>query len=94
VHLSRPRVALRVALLATGGGFMLWRAVEAHRAAYTLEGADAALASRMALVWALVGALALLAAAAAALALRPRHRRKSLRLDDLPGGGDTPPKVQ
>jgi membrane protein implicated in regulation of membrane protease activity len=94
VHVSRPRVALRAALLTLGGGFMLWRAFDARRAAQALEGADAALASRMALVWALVGALALVTAAAAALALRPRRRHRSLRLDDLPGGGRAPPKAQ
>ncbi|GEJ56271.1 hypothetical protein [Anaeromyxobacter diazotrophicus] len=94
MRLSRSRVALRAALLAAGGGFMLWRAAEARRAARALEGGEAALASRMALVWALVGALALLTAAAAALALRPRRRQKSLRLDDLPGARGGGPRPQ
>jgi membrane protein implicated in regulation of membrane protease activity len=91
VRLSRSRLALRAALLAVGGGYMLWRALEALRAARALEGPEAALASRMAVLWGLVGALALLTAAAAALALRPRRRQKSLRLDDLRRGGGPPP---
>ncbi|HEX8908166.1 MAG TPA: hypothetical protein VF805_03125 [Anaeromyxobacteraceae bacterium] len=89
--LSRSRLALRAALLAVGGGYMLWRAVEALRAARALQGAEAALASRMAVLWGLMGALALFTAAAAALALRPRRRRKSLHLDDLRRGGGPPP---
>ncbi len=77
-------MALRVALLAAGGAFMLWRALEGRRAASTLEGSDAVLASRLALVWALVGVLALVTAATAALSLRPRRRGGTLRLGSEP----------
>ena len=59
---------------------MLARAWELHHAA---RGADsgALLGSRLALVWALVGALALVTAAGAALSLRRRRRRATLHLD-------------
>jgi len=89
VRLSRPRLVLRLVLLVVGGAFMLWRALEAHRAARTLGGADGALEGRVALVWALVGALALLTAASAALSLRARAPRKTLRLGD-PGDARRP----
>lgn len=61
---------------------MLWKALAATRAARALVGAEALLLQRMALVEALVGALALGAAAFAAAALRPRRRRRSLDLHD------------
>jgi hypothetical protein len=91
VHLSRPRVILRAALLGAGAGFMFWRALEARRAAATLEsgGGDALLFSRLALVFGLVGLLALLAAGMALAALRRRRRPPSLRL----GGGPPPPRA-
>jgi hypothetical protein len=74
---------LRLALLTVGGVFMLLRALEAHRAARGLAGSEAALQGRVALVWALVGVLALLTAASAALSLRARAPRKMLRLGDV-----------
>ena len=80
-------MALRVGLLAAGGGFMLWRALEGRRAASTLEGSGAVLASRLALVWALVGVLALVTAATAALSLRPHRRGGTLRLGARAGDG-------
>ena len=70
MRLSRPRVLLRAVLLAVGGAFMLWRAWEARAAGAAAEGGEAALLSRVALVEALVGALALVAAGVALLALR------------------------
>jgi hypothetical protein len=84
VRLSPTRVAVRVALLAVGGAYMVWRAVEARSASTGPGGGEALIGSRLALVWALVGALALLTAAAAALSLRPRRRSKTLHLGDVP----------
>jgi hypothetical protein len=84
-------VILRAALLAAGAGFMSWRALEARRAAATLEsgGGDAVLFSRLSLVFGLVGLLALLAAGMALSALRPRKRGPSL---DLGAGPTSPPE--
>ncbi len=89
MRLSRPRVLLRAALLAVGGGFMLWRAWQARTAAREL-GPDGLLLSRIALVELLVGLLALVAAGVALLALRRRGRRHTLRLKDLEPGGRRP----
>jgi hypothetical protein len=77
-------LVLRVLLLAAGGAVMLWRAREAGRAAPALDGPGALLASRLALIFTLVGILALLTAATAALALRARPPRRTLRLGDPP----------
>jgi hypothetical protein len=85
VRLSRPRVLLRALLLAVGGGFMLWRAWGSWRSAEALAGGDAALASRLAVVFALMGLLALLAAGVALSSLRPRRQGRSLHL-----GGSLP----
>jgi hypothetical protein len=84
VRLSRPRVLLRVALLVAGGVFMLWHAAQAWRASGELEGSAATLQSRVALIAALIGALALLTAIGAAFSLRPRKRGGSLRLGSAP----------
>ena len=84
MRLSRPRVLLRIALLVTGGVFMLWRALEAWRASGELEGGPAALQSRMALLAALIAVLALFTALGAALSLRERKRGGSLRLGSPP----------
>jgi hypothetical protein len=92
VRLSRPRVWIRAALLSVGGGFMLWRAFEAHAAAGGAEGPEAVLLARVALVEALMGALGLLAAAMAVRALRRRPRTHSLHLGDLPGRGPGAPQ--
>jgi hypothetical protein len=86
VRLSRGRVLLRSALLFAGGGFMLWRAREARGLARLLQGADALLTTRIALVEALVGALAVLTGLAALLSLRSRPRRQTLQLE-----GGAPP---
>jgi hypothetical protein len=85
VRLSRPRVALRVALLAVGGAYMIWRGAEARSALGPLGGGEALLGSRLALVWILMGALALLTAAGGALSLRRRPPKRTLRLGDLTG---------
>jgi hypothetical protein len=77
-------VVLRAALLAAGAGFMFWRALEARRAAAALEGGDAVLFSRLALVFGLMGLLAVLAAGMALTALRGRKRAPSLHLDGRP----------
>jgi hypothetical protein len=84
--MSIQRVMLRVALLAVGGAFMLWRAGEARRAARNMGGAEAVLLGRIALVEALVGLLALLTAATLTLSLRRRRRQRLLTL-----GGEGPP---
>ncbi len=81
---------MRAIFLAAGGIFMLWRAWGARRASREVSGAETLLGSRIALIWALVGVLALLAAGAAVLALRHRAPVKTLRLRDLPGGSDRP----
>ena len=91
MRLSPARVIVRVALLAVGGAYMVWRALDARSASRGLGGGDALLGSRLALVWALVGALALLTAAAAALSLRPRGRKRTLKLGEVPSAGDPPP---
>ncbi len=84
MRLSRPRVLIRAALLLVGGAFMLVKALEARRAAGAVATpADAALLSRIALVEALVGVLALAAAGMAILALRRRKRTRTLRLKDV-----------
>ena len=72
MRLSRPRIVARAALLAAGGVYLAWRAL-----------AERAAGSPLALGWALMSALALLAAAAAAMALRRRPARQTLRLGDL-----------
>jgi len=82
VRLSRSRLLLRAALLATGGAFMLWKAIDAWRGAGAASGGDALLLRRISLVEGLVGALALAAAAMAILALRRRPRRHTLHLRD------------
>ena len=82
MRLSRPRVLLRAALLAVGGGFMLWRASGSWRSASALAGGEAVLATRLAVVFALVGLLALLAAGVALSSLRPRRRGRSLHLGE------------
>ena len=82
VRLSRARVLLRVALLATGGVYMLWRAAEAWGAAPELEPGAGALQTRIALVALLVGVLALLTAAGALFSLRRRKRGGSLHLGE------------
>jgi hypothetical protein len=89
VRLSPTRVLVRVALLTLGGVFMLARAWEAHRAARLVGDSGALLASRVAVVWALVGVLALVTAVGSALALRRRRRRATLHL-----GGDRPARRQ
>jgi hypothetical protein len=86
VRLSRPRVLLRAALLALGGGFMLWRAWQARSAADGLPAAESLLLRRVALVELLVGLLALAAAGMALLALRRRPHRQTLHLKDLDRG--------
>jgi hypothetical protein len=85
VRLSRGRVALRVVLLAVGGAWMLWRGAIARSAARPVEGGDALLGSRLALVWILMGALALATALSAAASLRRRPPKRTLHLDDLSG---------
>lgn len=81
--MSRPRVLIRAALLLIGAVFMLVKAFQAHRAAGTVPPADALLLERIALVEALVGALALVAAGVALLALRRRRRAHTLHLKDV-----------
>lgn len=82
VRLSRPRVLLRAALLLVGGAFMLVKAWQAWAGA-RVPGGDPVLLGRIALVEALVGVLALVAAGVALLSLRRRRRTHTLHLDDL-----------
>ncbi|WP_041454072.1 hypothetical protein [Anaeromyxobacter sp. K] len=82
MRLSRSRVLLRAALLLVGGAFMLVRAWQAWDGART-PGGDPVLLQRIALVEALVGVLALVAAGIALLSVRRRRRTHTLRLDDL-----------
>lgn len=86
VRMSRGRVLLRAALLLVGGAYMLWHALQARRLARLLRAADAVLQERLALVWALVGALAILTGLGVLYMLRPRKRRQSLVLGDRPPG--------
>ena len=83
VRLSRSRVLIRAALLWVGGVFMLAKAWAAHRGAGLAEPADAILLTRIALVEALMGALALAAGAVALLSLRRRRRTHTLHLEDV-----------
>jgi hypothetical protein len=77
-------VLLRAVLLVVAGGFMLWKAWEAHAAAGAAAGTPSAvLLSRLALVEALMGILGLVAAGVALTALRLRKRTHTLRLSDL-----------
>jgi membrane protein implicated in regulation of membrane protease activity len=95
VRLSRPRVLLRAALLVTGGAYMLWRAWAMNAGAAGQERPEAVLQERLALVWALMGALAIATAIAALLSLRPRRRRHTLHLegeDRAPPGPPTDPQ--
>ncbi len=64
---------------------MAWRGFAAQRALAGLEGAEALLGSRLALVWILMGALALLTAVSGALTLRRKPPTRTLRLGDLTG---------
>jgi uncharacterized membrane protein len=90
--MSRGRVLLRAALLLVGGAYMLWRAFEARRLARLVTAADAVLQQRLALVWALVGALAILTGLGVLYMLRPRRHRRTLVLGDRPpGDGPGPP---
>jgi hypothetical protein len=92
MRLSRPRLLLRAALLAIGSGFMLVKAWYAWGAAAE-AGAQQLLLRRIAMVEALVGLLALAAAAVAILAaLRPSRRRHTLRLGDLRPPRERPPE--
>jgi hypothetical protein len=93
VRISRRRVLVRIALLVIGGVFMLVRAVELGRAGRFQGLHTATLAERLALVWGLMGVLALLTAAGAAWSLRRRRHRHTLHLDDVahrPGSPDKP----
>ncbi|MFT3915482.1 MAG: hypothetical protein QM704_15595 [Anaeromyxobacteraceae bacterium] len=75
MRISRPRLLLRAVLLGVGGAFMLWRARE------TWPGLHGdALPAALALVEALMGALALVAAVVALRALKPRPRKHTLHL--------------
>ncbi len=85
MRLSRWRVLLRAILLWAGGGWALWWAWRSHGRARTLQGAERLLNDRLALVYALVGALAILTGLVAALAVRRRVRRHTLRLGGPPG---------
>ncbi|WP_242345257.1 hypothetical protein [Anaeromyxobacter terrae] len=80
--MSRSRLLLRAILLATGGAFMLWKAYDSARGARALQGGEALLLQRIALIEALVGVLALGAAFVAAAALRSRRRKRTLTLGD------------
>ncbi len=84
MRLSRPRVILRAALLAAGGGYMLWRARLSWLAARELEGGSAALSARLALVFALMALLALVTAGVALVSLRRRQREPTSRLPRAP----------
>jgi len=89
--MSRGRVLLRAALLLVGGAYMLWRAFEARRLARLLAAADAVLQQRLALVWALVGALAILTGLGVLYMLRPRRRRRTLQMGEQPPVAGPPP---
>jgi len=84
VHLSRPRVLLRLVLLLVGAGFMAWKGWDTDQAARVagLPPGQALLLHRVALVEALLAALALGTAVAAGLALRRRPARRPLGLVD------------
>jgi len=84
--MSRGRVFLRAALLLVGGAYMLWRAFEARRLARLLSAPDALLQQRLALIWALVGALAILTGLGVLYLLRPRRHRRTLLLGDRSRG--------
>jgi hypothetical protein len=81
VRLSRPRLLLRAALLALGGAYMVWHALDLRREARGLDPAEALLRDRFALLWALVALVAFATAAVALLSLRRRPPRQTLRLD-------------
>lgn len=90
MRLTRGRIFLRAALLWAGGGWALWWAWRTQARARALEGAGQALHLRLALVYALVGALAVLTGLTAALAARRRPHRHTLRLRQPPGDGSPP----
>jgi len=87
VRLSRPRLLLRSALLALGGGYMVWHALDLRREAQGLDPAESLLRQRFALLWALVALVAFATAAVALLSLRRRPTRQTLRLDRRDGSG-------
>jgi len=89
VRLSRPRLILRAALLALGGGYTAWHALELRRDAQGLDPAEGLLRERFALLWALVALVAFATAAVALLSLRRRPPRRTLRLDRRDGSGPT-----
>jgi hypothetical protein len=86
VRLSRPRFAVRAALLLAGGSSLGWRAAVSWRSAGRLEGAEAELGRRFALVLALVAALAVGTGLAAVARLLRRPAERTLRLGDLSDG--------
>lgn len=77
---------LRAALLAVGGAFMAWQAVESWRAGHAaaLDPGQLLLLRRIALVEASIALLALATALVALRAVRARPRRRTLTLNDLP----------
>jgi hypothetical protein len=79
-------------LLAVGGAFMLWKAVDSYRAAPHVGGSGDDLLAWIAAVEALVGVLALTAAAIALLSLRPRRRKHTLVLRDVENETRTSPE--
>jgi hypothetical protein len=89
VRLSRSRVLLRAVLLTVGGGFTLWKAVDAFLAAPRVGGSGGVLLQRIAAVEALVALLALGAAVIALLSLRSKRRKHTLVLRDVRPGPPT-----
>jgi hypothetical protein len=88
VRLSRLRVLLRAALLAVGAGFMWWRSALSWRAARVLPGDAGLLQGRLALVFALMGLLAMLTGLVALGSLRQRQRQPTLKLGASPPGAN------
>jgi hypothetical protein len=90
MRISRPRLALRAALLVVGGGYMLWRGIALRGGQDGLDPSDVLHRERLALIWILVSVVAFATAALALLALRPRRARRPLGLGRGDGGGPGP----
>ncbi|HSN92528.1 MAG TPA: hypothetical protein VLS93_14950 [Anaeromyxobacteraceae bacterium] len=92
MRVSRPRLFLRAVLLAAGGGYMVWHALDLWHGSRGLDPAEALLRQRFALLWALVALVAFVTAAVALFPLRRRAPRRPLHLDrrDAPGPSARP----
>ncbi len=81
---------LRAVLLTVGGIYVVAHGIAAWRGRPPAAAGAQLLGARLALVWLLVGALALVTAAGALLSLRRKRPKRTLHLDGLGRRGSAP----